>query len=309
MPKTLPWPGGKRFAFTVFDDTDFATLENVPPVYALLHDLGLRTTKSVWPLAGNLNIVRGSTCAEADYRKWLLALRDQGFEIALHDVTYHTVNREDTVRGLDEFQRLFGHDPLCCATHGFNAQGMYGGRSRLSNVPAAVYTLMTSFSRWRYWRGHVEQDPLFWGDICRQRIKYYRNFVFPEINTLAACPWMPYHDPARPYVNYWFAATEGAEVQRFNAALTAENQDRLEAAGGACIMYTHFASAFCREGKLDATFRRQMERLASKQGWFVPVGELLDYILHTRGHLDITRADRSKLEWKWLRHKIRNGSC
>lgn len=48
----IPWPDGKRFAFTIFDDTDHQTLENVPPVYDFLSDLGLRTTKSVWPLKG-----------------------------------------------------------------------------------------------------------------------------------------------------------------------------------------------------------------------------------------------------------------
>ena len=40
--RALPmlWPDGKRFAFTVFDDTDRATLDNVREVYALLADLG-----------------------------------------------------------------------------------------------------------------------------------------------------------------------------------------------------------------------------------------------------------------------------
>lgn len=32
----IDWPDGKAFAFTIFDDTDFPTLDNVGPVYALL---------------------------------------------------------------------------------------------------------------------------------------------------------------------------------------------------------------------------------------------------------------------------------
>ena len=36
----IDWPDGKDFAFTIFDDTDLATLENVPPVYELLGGLG-----------------------------------------------------------------------------------------------------------------------------------------------------------------------------------------------------------------------------------------------------------------------------
>lgn len=311
MEKALSWPGGKRFAFSVFDDTDLATLASVAPVYALLADLGLRTTKSVWPLAGDPGraCLGGSTCAEADYRQWLLSIQDQGFEIALHGATYHTSSREETIRGLDEFRRVFGRDPVCCATHAFNAEGMYGGEARLSGIRAVAFTLLTGFKRWRRWRGHVEGDPLFWGDVCRQRVKYYRNFVFAEIDTLGACPWMPYHDPARPWVSYWFAGTEGGDVGRFNAALSPENQDRLERSGGACIMYTHFAKGFFRDGAIDRLFRQRMERLAAKDGWFVPVGQLLDYILQTRGPLEITRRARAKLEWKWLWHKMRKGTA
>src|SRR5271165_313130 len=35
------WPQGKRFAFTIVDDTDRSTVENVGPVYDFLLELGL----------------------------------------------------------------------------------------------------------------------------------------------------------------------------------------------------------------------------------------------------------------------------
>ena len=40
------------FNFSIFDDADNGTVENTAPVYRLLEELGLRTTKSVWPLRG-----------------------------------------------------------------------------------------------------------------------------------------------------------------------------------------------------------------------------------------------------------------
>ena len=46
----VTFPDGKRFAFTIFDDTDVGTLESLRPIYDLLAQLGLRTTKTVWPL-------------------------------------------------------------------------------------------------------------------------------------------------------------------------------------------------------------------------------------------------------------------
>ena len=64
---------------------------------------------------------------------------------------------------------------------------------------------MTGYRRQGKFRGHVEGDPYFWGDLCQARIKYYRNFIFRNINTLKCCPFMPYHDPQKPFVNYWFA--------------------------------------------------------------------------------------------------------
>ncbi|MEQ9322961.1 MAG: hypothetical protein RIF41_27595, partial [Polyangiaceae bacterium] len=86
------WPDGKRFAFTVFDDTDRATLDNVREVYALLADLGMRTTKSVWPIKGsNEPTIPGTTCEDDAYRAWTLELQRPGFEIGYHNATFHGV--------------------------------------------------------------------------------------------------------------------------------------------------------------------------------------------------------------------------
>jgi hypothetical protein len=45
----VEWPNGKRFAFTIVDDTDDATVQKVRPVYDFLLELGIRSTKTVWP--------------------------------------------------------------------------------------------------------------------------------------------------------------------------------------------------------------------------------------------------------------------
>ena len=44
----MRWPEDKAFAFTIIDDTDYATIENIKPVYDFLYDAGLKTTKTVW---------------------------------------------------------------------------------------------------------------------------------------------------------------------------------------------------------------------------------------------------------------------
>lgn len=120
--------------------------------------------------------------------------------------------------------------------------------------------------------------------------------MFGDINTFKACPVMPYHDPARPFVNNWFGSSQGANVDSFNGTVSEASQDRLAREVGACIMYAYFAYRFLENGRLNERFKVLMERLSKMNEWFVPVNTLLDYILHARGHSVITQKERSALE-------------
>ncbi len=308
MSNSILWPEGKRFAFTIFDDTDYAYTNNVADVYAFLADLGTKTTKSVWPVRGSgVPLCEGATCEDTDYLTWLLRLRDQGFEIGYHMSTFHTSQRADTITGLDRFRKLFGVDPMCMANHSGCAENIYWGDCRVTGVNRFLYNLATKFRFSGKYRGEVLGDPLFWGDYCRERITFVRNFVFSDINTLKDCPEMPYHDPARPYVNYWFASSEGPRVDSFVETISEANQDRLESEGGACIMYAHLACGFLENGKLQPEFARLMRRLAAKPGWFVPVGTLLTYLKEQKGETVLNSSQRNRLERRWLAHKLRVG--
>ncbi len=303
------WPEGKQFAFTVFDDTDFATRENVQGVYAFLADCGFRTTKSVWVVAGDPRQGQcvGQTCEDPEYLQWLLELQAQQFEIGFHNATWHGLPRREIQAALEKFAGLFGHDPLTAANHTGVEESIYWGAARLTGWRAPLYNLLTRFHNRGRYRGHVEDDRYFWGDLCQQHIKYFRNFVFRDINTLKICPYMPYYDPRKPWVNQWFASSDGHDVQAFNRCLAEANQDRLQEQGGACIMYTHFAKGFCQEGKLNARFQELMKRLAQKNGWFVPVATLLDYLAAVDGRREITNSQRRRLEGRWLCEKIITG--
>ena len=303
------WPDGKDFAFTVFDDTDLATLDAVGPVYDLLEDLGFRTTKSVWPIRGRaVPRIPGLTSEDPEYLAWTLDLQKRGFEIGYHGATFVTSTRDVVIRAIEEFRVAYGHYPLTMANHSGCQESIYWGVDRVTGIHRVVYNLLTRFAKADMFRGHKAGDPLFWGDICEAKVRYVRNFTFSDINTLAACPVMPYHDPKRPYVNAWFAGSEGADVFAFNRCISEDNQDRLEAARGACIMYTHFASGFVTNGKVDARFEALMRRLARKNGWYVPVATLLDYRAGSKGPITIQPSERARLERRWLASKLRVGS-
>ena len=306
--KSISWPNGKQFAFTIFDDPDGQSLATSHILYGFLRDLGLRTTVAVWPFAAKREPNSGGeTCGNPDYLRHIQNLANDGFEIAWHNATLHTSTRQETAQALEQFRNYFGHDPASMANH-YNGEALYWGPARLSGIRRTTYKLLTGYKSAKRYFGDTEGHPYFWGDLCRDRIRYCRNFVFSGLNTLRACPWMPYHDQQRPWVNRWFAASEGAQGPSFFKAITEANQDRLMEEGGACILYTHFGHGFVSDGKLHPTFVRLMERLSRKNGWFVPASTILDFLAAERGVFELDARTRRKLEWRWLSEKTFRGT-
>ena len=307
----ITWPHGKSFAFSVFDDTDGEVPGNYEKVYDLLGTLGIFTTKSVWPVNGEGQPARGpagSTCEDREYLSHILELQRGGFEIGYHNSSHSGVTREKICFALDRFRELFGADPACMSNHQSSPEGLYWGPDRLSQPLQTVYRMRTRKLTGNGQQGHIEGSPYFWGDLCRQRIQFCRNFVFRDINTLKACPQMPYVDPERPYVNAWYSASEGANRDSFVRQLAEAQQDRLEQEGGACVMYTHFGHGFVQDGRVDPHVRRLLTRLAAKGGWFVPVSDLLEYLRARRGEHVLTAVERGRLERTWLASKVIHGT-
>jgi hypothetical protein len=159
------WPHGKRFAFTVFDDTDHATTESNSAIYGLLRDLGMRTTKSLWVFEGQGKPeIPGATCDDIRYLELMYELQREGFELAWHNATWSTSDRATTLRGLDRFKELFGHDPRSMANHASNREGIYWGAARFTGWRAAAYRL----ARQQTFEGHLPESPLFWGTPARR---------------------------------------------------------------------------------------------------------------------------------------------
>ena len=303
------FPSNKSFAFSIFDDTDDSTVENIRPVYHLLRDLGFRTTKSVWPLAPAPRArFGGSTLQNQDYLKYVQELQGDGFEIGLHSVRSGSAPREIIQQGLEEFRSRLGEYPRSHANHSDNRENIYWGSCRLSRASSRLaYNLGTLHRRRERYLGHVQDSQYFWGDICKDRIRFVRNFVFNEINLERVNPTLPYHDHRKPFVNFWFSSSEGGDVAKFCDMITEANQEGLAAESGICIMYTHFASGFCRGGEVDPVFQRLMRRLSRLNGWFVPVSELLDFLLAGKTQRTISAGELTRMENRWIRYKMRVG--
>lgn len=305
----IQWPHGHAFAFTIFDDTDWTTLPDGRLIYEFLTDLGFRITKSVWPLATTApRTTGGDTCADPDYLEWVLSLRDQGHEIGYHNATDHPSLRNETIEGLEKFREMFGQYPRVGADHGGNSEALYWGPRRLSGWRSLAYSLIQRSlqpHRPRF-SGDDPESRFFWGDICQQHISYWRNFTFAETNTLRACPEMPYHDPARPFVNHYFSATDAPRRESFLKRLTTDRLDQLTAEGGACIMYTHFGVDFVVDGALDPGFVNVMTALSRRNGWFAPVSDVLDFLSSQQQPSPFNASRRRRLEILWLVDRLRN---
>jgi hypothetical protein len=309
MSSKITWPHGKKFAFSVFDDADAHTNSDVQDVYRFLKDLGIRTTKSVWPNKGTgTPICGGFTCEDPGYLDWIHQLESEGFEIGYHLATYHSSTREESRLALDKYRKWFGHDPVTMANHALCKDTIYWGPARLSNPVYKSFYKLLNIHKDKNFLGHEENSDYFWGDLCKERIKYVRNFTFRGTNTLKECPFMPYIDPAKEYVNMWYASTEGPKVGPFSRATVPDKIDQVEEEGGLCLMYTHFGYQFSVDGKINPEFRRNMEHLAAKDCWFAPVKDILDYLLKVRGEHVITSGERNALERKWLKERLILGS-
>lgn len=284
-------PAGKRFAFSILDDTDDSTLENVLPVYELLKHRGLRTTKTVWVCdcpEGSKEFFAADTLDRQPYLEFVRGLARDGFEIAFHGATMESSRRERTVQALELLHNEFGQYPKIFCNHGFNRENVYWGEKRFHT---GVLRMLAGLGQRRaggFYRGDDPNSEYFWGDICREKVKYVRNFTFKSLNILSMNPEMPYALRAAPYVNYWFSTSDAPDVDAFTSLLTRERIDRLEQDGGVCILSTHLGKGFTRDGKVDSRVVDILQYLSTKDGWFVPVSDILDHLLAQRaahGHL------------------------
>jgi|SRR6185436_2311428 len=301
-------PSGKRFAFTVLDDTDDSTLDNVGPLYAMLKDYGLRTTKTVWPLEcpeGSRNFFAAETLQDKKYLGFVHELAAAGFEIASHGATMESSRRERTLEGLELIRSEFGSYPRLFCNHGQNRENLYWGSKRFHTGPLRRLSRALGRADGDAYEGDVEGSPFFWGDVCRDVIQYVRNFTFDRLNTLAADPAMPYHVAGAPYVRYWFSTADAPDVDVFNRVVTRERIDRLEAEGGVCILSTHFGKGFVKDGRVNATTASLLRYIADRPGWFVPVSDVLDRLLGAGRGRTLTRREVVRLELRFLAERIK----
>ena len=300
-----PYPDGKNFAFTVTDDPDGTKLDAIRPLYDFLNGLEMKTTIAVWvedPVrtTGIPDVLKtydpGDSCEKKEYCQYIKYLQDNGFEIALHTVSGGNDFRERTIKGYEKFKLLFGNYPKINIMHSNNLENIYWGKKVVNNgVVKKMIGMLSKKSNLPY-SGEIPESIYFWGDLLKAKTKYVRLWGTTDINTLKFNPTMPYHDPKKPFVNYWFSFSDGYDVEIFNKLISDQNIKKLKKERGTSIVYTHFSSNFMQKNNdglfhLNEIFKDRMEKLAGdKQGWFVPASEILDRLLLLK-NLNVFKID------------------
>ena len=304
----IAFPGGKQFAFSIFDDTDVATLEYIRPIYELLERLGFRTTKSVWPLPyeGASDYAGSDTLADPDYARFTRELQERGFEIGFHGARMESSERAQIEAALEVFRQSFGRYPAAYAAHGLNCDNLYWGADRFRfRLWRALYALLGG-RRERPAEGHRRGSRFYWADLAGQHLRYVRSFTYDELNLWNITRTVPYRTAGTPGVRAFFPSAFADNVEEFIELLSPARQERLEHEHGLCILGTHFGKGFLRDGRVHPGVTEVLTRLAGRPGWFPPVSTLLDYLENAAGGVALLRGYRLfRLEGLWFWHSLR----
>jgi hypothetical protein len=298
----LTFPEGKRFAFSIFDDTDVATVESIRPIYDLLTELGFRTTKTTWSLnyEGASEHAGTHTLQSERYSEYLRDLAERGFEIAFHGATMESTTRDGTISALEQFHRSVGAMPRSYASHAFNRDNLYWGIDRFRFATTrALYALLGQEKRGHY-QGHVPESPYFWGDLATKYLDYVRSFTYATFDLTKLAFPVVYSRPDTPWVKRWFITCDADNVEQFNDLLASANQERLERDGGLCIVSTHLGKGFVKEGQVHPVTRRLLTELRTRNAWCVPVSPMLDYYCAQAGCREITSPQLLRMELRWF---------
>ena len=309
MKKHLTYPSNTEFAFTILDDTDDTTVANGRPVYDFLHQLGLRTTKTVWafdtPPENQGPYFEGETLSSPEYLDWAHELVTKHFEIAFHNATMGSSLRHDTIKALNFLEKEFEQPIRLHCNHGQNRENLHWGAERYqSYLIRKTLGLVSKYRSHPLFEGNDPDSPYYWSDIADKRLAYIRAFAFRNLNCAKIPPGRPFTDTSKQKNTLFFNTTDAPDVAAFNKITNPTSIDKLRKQNGWAIISTHFGKGFYQNNKLNAEFKRNMEYLVSQPGWFVPVSPLLDHLQKHFGHSELSAIQQSKMEYSHIIDRI-----
>lgn len=274
----ISWlPDSYQAAITITDDPDNGDFCAFKTMYDFMMDIEFPVTRAMWVYKNieptgtpHLEIsFKAPLLTEPECLHYCKKLSEHGFEICLHGASCGNNDRLHTTSALTFLKNEIGESPVYIC-HSKNAENLYWdaktANSHLEMRLLQLYTKNRCF-------GDIADSNYFWGDICRENIKYIRMYRTRSFNTLAFNPSMPYHDFSKPFVNYWFSATKGHIPHLF----TGDNIDQLCQEEGVSILYQYLHKYVNENLVIHPEVKKSLQRVASDNRILkLPVSAILE---------------------------------
>ena len=284
------YPDAHPFAFTIVSDADSSYSRRLAPLFEEFDSDRLKITVTAfvfwadWAKKGKIwsdwAAPAGSERAffapvavpleDAAERAFYLGLAARGHEVGMHTPSDNSDTTEDLARAFVRFEEIFGHPPSVYVEH--SGQSNKETLENEGSDPRSRYYSLGILNRYRPW---VWVD----GSMALPRRSNPRYF------DLAAVKGPPFTDDAVrhygiPKVFMRTGKWKSAEGDGFLEWYSKANIDALEAHRGLAIVYTHLNEKWLdrKTRKMRDPLRARLGYLASKDGWFVPAGTILDRI-------------------------------
>lgn len=303
-------PDGGKFAFTIIDHPDQASVASVRPLYDLLDELGIRTSHAVWSFGssetGKVD-ARGSL-EDPEQLEFALELQSRGHEICWAGASRGSNRRERIIEGLERFRQVIGHGPRVYLNASTNRESLYWGAERIDQPLLRAVSQRAAPTPIGYYQGHVPGSAFWWGDICGAELDYVLNFTFEEANVRRVNPSLPYHDPIRSLVRGWFSGVDVESGSEFNQLLRPDRLERLVRENGCCIVSTRLTRGYLRDNRVERLTRKRLEAIVSAGGWLATVSAVLDHYRSAGAGGTLPEAEWDAMQRRFTRDLVRRRS-
>lgn len=282
------FPDGYSFAFTIVHDADAAYSRRLEPLFEVFDEFGFKITVTVftfwadWAKNGKVWLEwRGADddeffapnsvpLADENERRFYLDLAARGHEIGIHTPSETSDTREDVIRAFEYFKEVFGRYPRIYVEHAVTRNKE--GQASEGSKPESIYfntDLLNAYEPWVW----IDDD-------CGVPDKSHRRFY--DILAVNGSPFNTVA-PERYGIAKAFLRTgkwREADGDGFLAWYSEENIDALEKNRGLALVYMHLDAKWidAETKQMRTPIMERLRYLASKNGWFVPAGVILDRV-------------------------------
>ena len=310
-----PFPDGRSFGFTLVHDADDAYSARLAPLFDAFDELGFKITATAfafwadWAADGNVwrewknaepngslfFAPKAVPLLDAKEQQFYMTLAARGHEVGLHTPSDTSSPRDDVVRAFEFYQKIFGRYPPVYVEHRVSVKkDAQANEGSSSNSIYYNTDLLNLYGPWVW-----IDDP--WGVPHRH----------PQFYDILAANGSPFHRRAAQKYGIQKAFLRTGKWRQgdgdgFQSWYSQENIDSLEKNRGLALVYTHLDKKWLdpETGKMRPEIKNRLEYLASKNGWFVPAGKMLDRmrtmqqvkLYHDRNFLKVANMNAETIE-------------